>query len=225
VARYERLRHVVEWVMPFPMRVRTSRSSRARYRARADAIETTRHTLEQARKLKAENHSTLFNVGLYLLLLDQDLADFTHNVIWATGDHKRAFVTKHEAILIYEAAKDLPQLLGRDFREAGKELKLSDAQLARLNAVSSELSKFWQRHREFLGGIRNTLAAHRDKDAIGYLREVEQLKPLEVMERAAELSAGLQRLVKVLTEIAFATAGPAAILEDMLVSGRKKRAG
>jgi len=103
-----------------------------------------RSTLQHATQMNSENVKIVFNVGLYLLLLDQDLADFTDDLVCAIGDRRRAFIAKHEAVLLYEAAEDLPQLLGHEFRGAVKALGASEEQLSRLNSVSSDLSRFWQ---------------------------------------------------------------------------------
>jgi len=180
----ERVKNAIERIMLLPVRVRHRRKARAKHRARIDVLTTIRRTLEGAARLRAGNTTTVFNVGMYLLLLDQDIAYFTDDLVCAIGDRRRAFLAKHEAVLLYEAGEDLPQLLGREFRDAVKALGASPEQLSRLNAVSSELNRFWQGHREFLGTIRNALAAHRDHDALRYADALDTLNPLEVMARA-----------------------------------------
>jgi hypothetical protein len=141
-------------------------------------------------------------------------------------NRRRAFLAKQEAMLLYEAAEDLPQLLGREFRGAVKALGASAEQIARLNSVSSDLNQFWQRHREFLGSIRNALAAHRDHDALRYAESLDAIKALDhVMARAAELSQLLERLVVLITELATLTVGPEAIIRDMVTSNRKASTG
>jgi hypothetical protein len=217
----ERAIRLIRW----PVCIRHRRAARAKRKARLSALATVRHTLQGAVGLKAGSTATVFNVGMYLLLLDQDLAYFTDDLVGAIGDRRRAFLAKHEAVLLYEAAEDLPQLLGRAFRDAVDALGASTEQRGRLNAVSSDLNQFWQRHRDFLGDIRNALAAHRDHDALRYASAVEALKPLEVMARAVELSQLLERLVGVITELASLTTGPAAILRDMIASSKKGKAG
>ena len=77
-----------------------------------------RKTLQQASDTNAANIKILFNVSLYLLLLDQDLAYFTNDLVQAIGDRRRAFIAKQEAVLLYEAAEDVRQLLGQEFRAA-----------------------------------------------------------------------------------------------------------
>jgi hypothetical protein len=108
--------------------------------------------------------------------------------------------------------------LGKDFRKAVAALGAPDDLVRRLNEVSSDLSSFWQQHREFLGKVRNAIAAHREHDALKYVEAVDSLAWMEVMKRAAELSAHLERLIAVLTEIGRLTGGPAAILRDVLQS-------
>jgi len=217
----EQLKNGIERIVLLPVRVRHRHRARARHRVRIDALATVRHTLHGAAQLNAGNTRTVFNVGMYVLLLDQDIAYFTDDLVCAIGDRRRAFLAKHEAVLLYEAGEDLPQLLGHEFRDAVNALGASPEQLSRLNAVSSELNRFWQGHRGFLGTIRNALAAHRDHDALRYADALETLKPLEVMARAAELSQLLERLVGVVTELASLTTGPAAIFRDMVTSGKK----
>jgi hypothetical protein len=162
---------------------------------------------------------------MYVRLLDEDIAHFTDDLVCAIGDRRRAFLAKHEAILLYEAAEDLPQLLGREFRVAVKALGASAEQTARLNSVSSDLNQFWQRDRDFLRSIRNALAAHRDHDALRYAQALETVKPLDVMARAAELSQLLERLVVLIGELASLTVGPDAIVRDIVASKRKVGAG
>jgi hypothetical protein len=221
----EQLKSGIERIVLLPVRVRHRRRARAKHKVRIDALATVRHTLHGAGQLNAGNTRTVFNVGMYVLLLDQDIAYFTDDLVCAIGDRRRAFLAKHEAVLLYEAGEDLPQLLGREFREAVNALGASPEQMSRLNAVSSELNHFWQGHRGFLGTIRNALAAHRDHDALRYSDALETLKPIEVMARAAELSQLLERLVGVVTEFASLTVGPAAIFRDMVASGKKGAAG
>jgi len=165
----------------------------------------------------------VFNVALYLLLLDQDMADFTDDMVNAVGVRRRRFIAKHEAVLLYEAAEDLPQLLGREFREAVVALGASPTQQKRLAEASSGLSQFWRKHREFLGDTRQALAAHREHNALLYVEKLDSLKPLEVMSLAAEFSGHLEQVIAVLIDVARLTVGIPAILRDMRHSTRKRQ--
>lgn len=211
----ERLKEAIEWVVLMRVRVRHRRTAKKKRQARQQTIATTQKTLNGAKGLNAKGIQAVFNVALYLLLLDEDLAYFTDDLVYAIGDKRRRFLAKHEAILLYEAAEDLPQLLGKDFRAAVTALGADDALKKRLNEASSGLHWFWNEHREFLNDIRNAVAAHREHDALAYVQTLESIKPLQVMGLAAEFSGLLERLIAVLTDIAKLTIGIAAVIGDM----------
>jgi hypothetical protein len=215
----EQVKNGVEWVMLLRNRIRSRADARKRNKVRIAALASVRQTLERAVKAKAQNIETIFNVALYLLLIDQDLAYFSNDMVCAIGDRRRAFVAKHEALLLYEAAKDVPELLGKKFRAAILGLFVPPQQVQKISAVSSELNRFWQTHREFLGKIRNALTAHREHDALAYAEGSESLEPMEVMARAAELSRLLELLVQELIEVARLTSSPTVILRDIVSSG------
>lgn len=139
----------------------------------------------------------------------------------AIGDRRRAFIAKQEAVLLYEAAEDVRQLLGGEFRAALKALNVPQDIVDRVKVVSTDLNKFWGKHRAFLKTIRNVLAAHRDHDALRYVADLESLKPLEVMNRAVEFSALLELLVQELIKIALLTSNRGVILRDILSSSAK----
>jgi hypothetical protein len=195
--------------------MRHRRRARRKSQARSEAIRTVRRTLNGAKGLNAASTSIVFNVGLYLLLLDQDLAHFTDDLVNAIDGGRRTFVAKLLATLLYEAAEDCPQLLGKTFRTAVSELGASADQMSKLNSVSSELNRFWQSHREFLGEIRNVLAAHREHDALLYAESLDSLKPLEIMARSAELTQLLEALINVITDLGSLTNSPAKLVRDM----------
>jgi hypothetical protein len=112
--------------------------------------------------------------------------------------------------------------LGHKFRNAIELLDVPKDQQKRLNIASSELNQFWQAQRGFLSKIRNTLAAHREQDALGYIEALDQVKPLEVMARAADLSGRIDKLLNVINEIALSTSGPESILRDIVTSSKKQ---
>jgi hypothetical protein len=217
----ESFKNGIERVVGLRKRIRYRVSSRAKNKARAAALATVTQTLKNANKWNATNIKKVFNISLYLLLLDQDLAYFTGDLVLAIGDRRRAFVAKHEALLLYEASENLPHMLGREFRTALNDLRTPSEILERVSTVTSDLNKFCQRHRGFLGKIRNALAAHREQNALIYAKSLDELKPLEVMARAAELSGLLERLLQALTEVARLTSDPTVILRDMLTSNGK----
>jgi hypothetical protein len=219
----EELKAIIERVLLLPVRLRHRHRARPKHKGRQAAIATTTNTLRRAGDIRAESIRTVFNVSLYLLLLDQDLADFTDDLVNAIGDRRRRFIAKHEAVLLYESAENLPKLLGKEFRSAVRAIGAADEVMSRLNAVSSDLNSFWKDNRAFLGAIRNAVAAHREHDALRYIEILNGLEPLDVMRRAAAFSDRLERLIRVLTEIGGPTGSPMAVVRDVLSSRSEHR--
>lgn len=219
----ERVQAILEQAVLLPHRLRHSRRYRQRYRARQSAIATTEKTLGHAVRVGARDTATVLNVGLYVLLVDQDLADFTDQMIRARGNRGRNFVARHFAVLLYEASEDLTQLFGKDFRSAADRLG-ADADLKkRLNLTASGLHSFRKTHGEHLKEIRVGLAAHRERDTLAYLGQVRTLEPLDIMRLGAEFTKALSPAVEVLTDIAALARGLPAVMNDVLRSKGSSR--
>src|SRR5438045_3321857 len=77
----EELKNQIERVVNFRKRRRAEGSAREKTKARIRALAVIRKTLQQASDTNAKNIKTIFNVGLYVLLLDQDLAFFTNDLV------------------------------------------------------------------------------------------------------------------------------------------------
>ncbi len=165
----ERLKNGIERLVFLRMRLRHRARASAKYKARTEAIDSVRRFFSRVAGMNIERIKRVYNLVFYLLLVDQDLADFADSLIFATGDRRRAFFAKHEAVLVYEAADDLRSLMGRDFREALKSFGTTDKQFAEINKACSALKSFWDDHHQFLNSIRNALAAHRERDALQYV--------------------------------------------------------
>ncbi|HYJ87035.1 MAG TPA: hypothetical protein VEW46_13325 [Pyrinomonadaceae bacterium] len=76
----EELKNQIERVVNFRKRRRAQVSAREKAKARIPALAAVRKTLRQASDTNAKNIKTIFNVSLYVLLLDQDL--FQRNLVF-----------------------------------------------------------------------------------------------------------------------------------------------
>jgi len=150
----------------FRNRVRARADARKRRKIRNEALASVRQTLQRATDMHAENIRTVFNVALYLLQIDQDLAYFTSDMVEAIGDRRRAFVAKHKAVLLSEAAEDIPQLLGKKFRDAIAALSVPPERLQGINAVSADLNKCSSKYFQFAPSV---LAMHSPLEQVSRL--------------------------------------------------------
>ena len=79
----EELNNQIERVVNVRNRRRARATAREKTKARIAAFAAVRKTLQQASDTNAKNVKTVFNVSLYLLLLDEDLAYFTNDLVQA----------------------------------------------------------------------------------------------------------------------------------------------
>ncbi|GAA0569890.1 hypothetical protein [Rhizomicrobium electricum] len=180
-------------------RRRISRKER-KYREVLDA------TFEEFKKwsIRHENGryrglSTLFNIGLYLLIANKDiqalkLDALTHPDVWTRKLHARIILL---TILEWDADK----VSGKKFKEA-LDLMAIPAYL-RLEAVDvlRELRQIQRKANSQFTHIRNTAIAHRDADALLQYRAIRDLKEWEVWELAAEFFAAVEKFILVHTKI------------------------
>ncbi|MGB7207250.1 MAG: hypothetical protein WBD27_01190 [Pyrinomonadaceae bacterium] len=214
----EPLKNFIELIVLFPMRFRSRRLSRLKRNERIEALKSVRNVLIKTDAVNAGNFRKIFNLAFYALLFDQDLAYFTDAIVQAVGDRRRRFMAKNEAILLYEVAQDFPHMLGKDFRQAVSNIGAPSNIISDLNNVSSDLNRFWQQHKNYLGNIRNNLAAHREKDSLKYSEMLESLNPLAIMKIAAEFSQLLERLVATIVQLMQLTADPNVVARDIMSS-------
>jgi hypothetical protein len=215
----------IERIVMIPFRLRGRRQARAKTKARLQALATTHKTLKNARNLGAQGVADVFNAALYVILFDQDIADITDALLHTTGERRRRFFAKFEAMVMYEVLEDLQHILGGTFHQALDGLGVPEPAVRRLKDAKKALSSFWISEQDFLSGVRNGLTAHRETDALTYIRQLEELKPLEVMKRAADLSSLLSALIRSFTDIAIHCVGPATILRDMSASRKRPASG
>ena len=187
----------------------------SRTKARLEALTTVSQVLRQARDGKAENVARVLNTAMFLLLVDQDLAEYMQDLRHAADDQRRQFVAKHLATLLYEASEDLPKLLGKDFRRSVEWLSPPATIRTALNRVASDLNRYWRAHQDFLDRIRNAVAAHRDHDCLVYADVLASVQPLEMAGLAAAFSSPLRELANVVTSL-LDRCGPAVIAKDIL---------
>jgi len=198
-----------------PYRIRHKWNKRGRKRLRDSAIRSVRSLVEKSGSLFSHSRR-IHNVTLYVLLLDQDIAALTDNMMRAVSQERRIFVARSLAVLLYEASHDLPNLLGGDYRESLLTLSIPDEWFDEGKEVSKRLNRFKNEHREFLGKIRNLVGAHRDNDAITQLEAMEALDPLEVMRLAARLQEPLNLLISLQMKLTSHAGATPVLLRDFL---------
>jgi hypothetical protein len=106
-----------------------------------EAIATSRKELLRARDMGLEDRERVFNVGLYILLMDRDFA--VVKLQMATFDKwKLRFSARQMAVIIYEVVDDLSGMLGKPLRQSFQTLGISEDDRRTLEDIGRALNQF-----------------------------------------------------------------------------------
>ncbi|MFN4351542.1 MAG: hypothetical protein ACK4F6_12120 [Hylemonella sp.] len=202
-------------VIAFPSRVRHRWQNRRRLAVSANLQRTLKSNGEKARDAGLSSYSGIYNVALYVAIAEHDLSTYSEELVFSRSEWHRKFHARGLAVLLFEVAEDLPELLGKQYRQWLLELKVPDLYMERLNAIGKSLSTFRKAHEPFLSNIRNYIGAHRDHDAFVQFDVLEKLDVFEVFRLAPELSQPIRGLVSFHTDLLQFMGQPSVILEQL----------
>jgi hypothetical protein len=185
-------------------------------RAWESTLGTFRRIHDQCTQFRLEHHALIYNVALYILLLEHDLASLGDDMVHATNDWRRKFVARQMAALLYEAIEDLPALLGTRMRHGLTELRVDSSLVSELNSIMKLLNQFKAEHATELQQLRNLVGAHRDHDAGAQLRILDDLQPLTIFGLQASFYVPFRQLVGWLTKLTTTTGRLNGVFEQFL---------
>ncbi len=160
-----------------------------------------RREYDNAVQMKMEHYRNIYNVGLYVLVLEQDISVLKHDALFAIWDWRKKYIARQFGVLLYEASQDLPNLLGKEFRTALKTLPIADEALEELNTISKGLNRFKNTNHVMLNKLRNFAGAHRDNDAGKQLQVIDEVNLLQMMELAGNFYESIRDLIPFLTKL------------------------
>lgn len=164
-------------------------------------ITTIRHNHQGAKANGLIHYERVYNVALFILMLEQDLAVITRQFALSYRTWEKRFAARQLAIILHEVPTDLVELLGGDFRKSLKTFQLWDGALDELNNISKLLHQFRSDRGALLEEIRHFVGAHRDHNAAKQLEIIEAIDPLTIYRMAAELYESIHPLVSFLIKL------------------------
>jgi hypothetical protein len=188
------VRAIARWRLP--------RTERARKAALVSTFETVKSQAIKHENGKFVGVSTLFNIGLYLLIADRDIQAvkidaLTHPDEWTRKLHARIIL-----LTIYEW--DTDKVAGRQLKHA-MELMLIPHELQR-EAIEClrELRLVQRKANKQFAFVRNAAIAHRDPNALVQYRAIRDLDVDAVFRLAVEFFAAVEKFTGVQTRLLIA---------------------
>ena len=170
--------------------------NRNRLAVTAGLITTLKNQCEDAHKHGFKNHAIAYNAALFMALVEQDLSAYSSALYFANTKWHQQFAARGMAVLLYETAKDIPEVLGKDYRQALRDLGLGESWLQALNKSTTGFNAFKTEHASLLKKVRTYVGAHKEKDALAQLAVLEALDHMEIYRLGAKFSASLHSLVE-----------------------------
>lgn len=164
-------------------------------------IETIRQQHQNAVDKGMVHYAAIYNVSLYLLIFEYDIAILKNDALFSIRRWKKGFVARQLAVLLYEASQDLPKLLGKDFRSTLREVGISKSELEKFDAISKSINQFKNDHRKILQKLRNYSGAHRHNDAATQLNVIEDVSLFDIMELTGDFYVPIRELTSFMTNL------------------------
>lgn len=211
------MEHLLQLLL-FPKRIRFRWRNRKRLTVTESLKATLKARCEEAARAEVPAYQGVYNVGLFAVLVEQDISAYSEAIFFARSEWHRQFYARGLAVLLYEANEDFPQLLGKQYRSWLQDLELGSEWINSLNQVGRKLSAFNKSHGPFLKELRNYVSAHRDHDALSQIDIMAKFKAIDIYRLGAEFSLPLNDLVAFYTHLLRYLHNPAVMLRHVAKS-------
>jgi len=167
------------------------------------------------------HYERIYNVNLYLLVLEYDVAILRNDALFSFRLWKKKFVARQLATLLYEASQDIPKLLGKNFRDSLASIDIDERELELFSKITKSLNKYKNDNRELLQKLRNFVGAHRDKDAAKQLEIIEEVELLNIMELTASFYENIRELSPFMIRVIVRLGDREILIRHVLASSNK----
>ncbi|MEK7675205.1 MAG: hypothetical protein AAB676_05130 [Verrucomicrobiota bacterium] len=207
------------WFLVSRNRRSVLKKERKRIPALDSAIKTVRREQLKARERGLVHAERVFNVGLYVLVMDRDFSVLKVDMVSTFESWRLRFTARQVALLLYEVCDDLSHMLGKEFRESLAFLGISEPEMRELEQICKSLGQFKNVNRQFLYvELRNLVAGHRAQDSLLFLETVEHLDPTRVFQLGADFFAIVHPLTAFLTKTTLRLGQTDFMLKQLLAS-------
>lgn len=157
---------------------------------------------EHAEFKKWAEVASIYNAAGFVTICSFDNVVACMGMVFNENQWKRRYYARQAALVMFEGCEDLPQVLGKSFREAARILKGHERLLSDMNPPLKKLRQFREEKQKLFKEIRIIAAAHRHLDVSEQLRVIKAIDWLEILQDSMkfdqilnELGPGLQAVM------------------------------
>ncbi len=213
---YDRIDRFVNSIILIPIRLKHKIISRNEHKKNREYIKFISNQIYKPEIRNNKNIYTLFNLTLYLMLLNEDFLYFQDGLILSNGKRDKIFYVKHIAVQLYESSNDLKILLGKPLRDSLFSLNIPMDIFNQLEELKSSLNLFRMKNENYLKNIRKLIGAHRDHNTILYLETYDSINSTDFIKITTEFIGYIRNLIEIITKIFQYINQPTILFREIL---------
>ena len=121
-----------------------------KFKERYDVLEsniwTVMHIKKAAQKKGSQDNVILWNVYGFINIIAFDLVSVGYNLVFEDKRWQKIYFARQVALIIVEALKDIPEVLGKNYKQLFIGIDLADGYLDELNKYKKELEGYKSIH-------------------------------------------------------------------------------
>ncbi len=165
-----------------------------RYKVLESNIWTVKHIKNAAIKKSNKENIILWNVFGFLNIIAFDLVSVGYNLIFEDKKWQKIYYARQVSLIIYEALKDIPEVLGKNYKQLFVGIDIAKDYLDELNKYKKDLERYKSEHLKILYEIRVNVSAHRDQDIDNQLAIISKIDPYKIIKIMTDFELILRKL-------------------------------
>lgn len=160
------------------------------------------------RAAKTQNqkvHIDIWNCLGFINIIALDLVSDGKALILENEKWQKIYFARQVVLLIYEALKDIPEILGKEYKKIFELINESREYMDTLNSYKKELEKIKKDNNEYLHTIRINVAAHRDQNIDSQIEVIREINPYRVIRLMFDFEKSLRKILDHLQKLAVRT--------------------
>lgn len=170
-------------------------------KAAAEENELKRQEYDNTR-IVFEDNKLIWNISGFITLISIDVKTIQSGMYFAETEWHKRFYARQICTIMYESAKDIFELLGKDFKAIiTKRIDITPFE-HELKNIRARLNQFQTTYSDYLLSVRNNTAAHKDQDVLKQLDIITNINWSETIQTTMtfesilnDLGAFLQKLI------------------------------
>jgi hypothetical protein len=152
-----------------------------RYKVLNSNILLTEKIKSLAKQKNSSENIIIWNIYGFLNMLQYDLTSVGYNLVFENKPWQKVYYARQVILIMYEAFKDLPEILGKYYKQLFNGIDEAKPYLETLNGYKKEFESLNEMNKDFLQHTRMNVSAHRDQDIDKQLQVIRDIDPYRVI--------------------------------------------